>query len=136
MVGVSIDPGRVAIPVTLRGRYTVDRELFHRQYPGERVAAMPNIWPHDRLYAEARRAVDLFIEAMRKQGFDLATSIDDLKIFGPYQSRRFSANTSRMETVGFAQGEDFLPESADFVLEGLFLQRRHRPPVQKDGTPW
>jgi hypothetical protein len=125
LIRENLGAATLAVPVRLRARMTVERELFTRQYRGEPIGALPDLHVPGR--ARALRAVALdsarkFVADMARQGNNAVDEPGGFRLYGPYQSRDGYLGADRAN--GSHQFEDKHPESADFVLEGAFIATR------------
>ena len=140
-----VDPLKqtIHLPVVLRGRATVERELFVRQLRGVRVNDLALLYPQERaLRSKVLECARKFIADMSAKGNGLLTAEADMKVYGPYEARNWAlaagnkpARTQRptqfgedvhavnkpATVVGYSEGEDPMEGLADFVIEATFI---------------
>ncbi|MGH2362440.1 MAG: hypothetical protein ACRDGM_18100 [bacterium] len=118
---------RVAVPVELQARLTVERGVVKRQYRGVRLADISDIYPFDLIKKRLGSGIQRFIADMAKQEYEVISAEGDFKVTGPYRQRAMTADQNQPKIVGLQDGEDIFEDSADMVVTGMFLARRHRP---------
>jgi len=122
----------LALPVTLKARLTVDRELVRRQIRGEQIGSIETVQfsqvgLHRTLVEKLIEGANTFTRHYATKGYQALTPPSEFIVWGPYASR-FTGVTARPTTSGFADGENPFPDSADFVIEGKFLATRGKVP--------
>lgn len=137
MSAVRTDTGIVHEPVWLECRVTVDRGLFHRQYPGVTVNAISSLWPENELREKVFRYADKWIHDMKSQGYDLITAEADIKFWGPFKHVNLSGSQAKSWTpapgmaktfraFGETELDDPYEDKADFLLKARFLATKQR----------
>ena len=127
----------VHTPVWLDCRVTVDRGLFHRQYPGVTVNDISSLWPEGELRQRVFTYANKWIQDMKAQGYDLITAEADIQFWGPFkhvnlsgaQGKSWSPAPGMPKTFrpfGEAQFEDPYEDKADFILKARFLASKVR----------
>ncbi len=135
MVGINIQPGKVAVVEWLRGRFPIERDAVTtriadprpRQWRTVKISTL-NLNPRDReLYDTAVRCAKSFIHDMAAQGFDLLTSEADMTVTGPYPHLTTDTGLNPDGTgraVGRHLGQEQEEQYADFLIQGQFLRTR------------
>ena len=139
MVGIVVEPGTVAVPEWLTGRFPIERAAVltlvtdrrprqWKKVPLSRLLLIPR---DHALYQQATYCAQRFVTDMQSQGFGLIGEQGAMLVTGPYP-HLLSDTGGR--GVGRHWGQEQEEEYADFLITGYFLRSRpqtfeYRDPV-------
>jgi hypothetical protein len=132
-----VEQSTVHEPVWLECRVTVDRGLFHRQYPGVTVNALSSLWPESELRQKVFQYAQKWIDDMKAQGYTLLTAEADIGFWGPFKHVNTSGAGAKSWTpapgmaktfraFGGTERDDPYEDKADFLLKARFLASKRR----------